>query len=244
MNRFTVARVLGGVAGLLLVGGWFAYERLRPPPCPGGLFVEFRPPLLAPGPYRFRLELDGGERVCSFEATPGGNARKTDCKMALEITSRLQGDVQSIVGLAVAAAPERVRLEVKQGGELVYDTGLEPEYAPYAVRREDDRRFCGDRAFVKPSCIRGSSQCAPYAAACDGPEDCSAPKICCASAEWGREYGAKAASECSSLQGCLDRFARVACHGDGDCANGGLCTDGSLAAEFKPALKACQERQR
>lgn len=242
MNKFTTARWLGGLAAAAVVVGWFAYQRLREPPCPGGLFVEFRPPLLAPGPYRFRLELDGGERVCEFEAAPGGSAKKTACKMALEITSRLQGGEQSIVGVAVAAAPESLRLVVEQGGRRVYDTSIEPQYAPYAVRREDDRRFCGDRAFVVPPCLRGSAQCAPYAPSCDGPEDCAAPKICCASTEWGREYGAKAATQCTSHRDCLDRFARVACHADADCGEGSRCDDLSLSADFAPPLKACRER--
>ncbi len=239
MTNIAAARWLGGLSALVLVGGWFAYQRLRPTPCPGGLFIELRPPLLEPGPYRFRLELDDGERVCSFEAVPGGSAHKTDCKMALEITSRLSNGEQSIVGVAVAAAPEELRLLVMQGKQAIYDTRLEPKYAPYPVRREDERRFCGDRAFVKPSCQRGSPQCAPFPARCDGPEDCGAAEICCLSPEWGREYGVKAASVCSGRRACLDRFARVACHADADCA-GSSCSDQSLAADFNPPLKACR----
>jgi hypothetical protein len=238
VNKLALARWLGGALGAIVVGSWFAYSRLRTPPCPGGLFVEFRPPLLGPAPYRFRLELDGGERLCTFEAAPGGTARKLDCKMALEITSRLQGDVQSIVGAAIAADPEKVRLVVERGAEKVYDTTLEPEYAPYAVRREDERRFCGERAFVKPECLRGSSQCAPFTPSCDGPEDCAA-RICCANPDWGREYGASAATECSSSRACLDRFARIACHADADCAKGSSCSDLSLAKDFSAPLKAC-----
>ena len=242
MNKITVARWLGGLAGLAVVGGWIAYQKLRPTPCPGGVFVEFKPPLLAPGPYQFRLELDDGDKLCVFEATPGGAARKIDCKRALEITSREQPSGQSIVGVAIAGDPERLRLAVKQGAAVVYDTMIEPTYAPYAVRREDDPRFCGDRAFVHPACRRGSPQCAPFAAACDGPEDCAAPKVCCASPEWGREYGVRAATECSSQRDCLDRFARVACHADADCGDDSVCDDASLAADFSPPLKACRKR--
>ena len=45
MTRATVARLLGGLSALVLVGGWFAYERLRPTP----LFRERYHVAFAPG---------------------------------------------------------------------------------------------------------------------------------------------------------------------------------------------------
>jgi hypothetical protein len=234
-----IAQVLGACAAVALAAGWYGYMRFRPPPCTGGVFFELRPPLLEPGPYHFRLELDGAERVCEFEASPDGTARKTACKMALEIDTRAQGNEKSIVGVAIGAAPEHLRFQVKQRGQALYDTTLEPKYTPWAIRREDSKRFCGDRALVKPDCVRGSAQCAPYEASCTGPEGCSSGKVCCASAEWAREYGVKAATECSSRRDCLDRFGRVACHRDSDCAEGSLCNDTSLRKDFSSPLDAC-----
>jgi hypothetical protein len=226
----------------MVVGAsWFAWARFRPPPCTGGVFIEFRPPL-TPGRYQFRLELDGGDRICEFEALPDGTARKTHCKMPLEITTQMGGAEPSIISVTLGAAPEHLHIRVKQDSRAIYDTALEPEYAPYATRREDSKRFCGDRAFLKPSCIRGTLQCTPFRPTCTGTEDCSASDVCCASPEWGREYGAKAATQCSSTRACLDRFGRIACKKDADCPDGHACNDASLSAEFDPPLKACGSR--
>jgi hypothetical protein len=240
VNGIRAARWAGGISALVFAFGWWSYRKALPAPCPGGVFLELRPPLVSPEPYQFRLELDGGQRVCTFEAAPGGKAHKSDCKMALEITSRQVGQQQSIVGVAIAGRPERLRLLVRRAGQAVYDALLTPEYSPFAVRRQDDQRFCGERAFVEPACLRGSADCAPYPAECDGPEDCSSPQLCCASAEWGREYGGRAATECSLRRDCLDRFGHVACHSDADCGEGTSCRDASLAGDFRPPLTACR----
>ncbi len=235
----TVARVLGAAAALLLAAGFVAYRKLRTPPCTGGVYIELRPPLPEPGSYHFRLELDDGERTCEFDASPSGSANKSQCKMALELETRVHGQAHSITGITIGAAPERLRIQVKQAGQALYDSLLEPKYTPWAIRRQDSKRFCGDRALVQPACLRGSPQCAPYPARCDGPEDCSGREVCCASAEWGREYGVQAATECSSRRDCLDRFARIACHADSHCAEGVACNDASLSREFAPPLVVC-----
>ncbi len=234
-----VARLLGALLALLLAAGFVAYRRLRPPPCTGGVYIELRPPLPEPGRYRFRVELDGGERLCEFDAAADGSAKKLDCKMPLELATRVQENAHSIVGLTIGAAPERLRLQVKQGNQAIYDSELSPKYTPWAIRREDSKHFCGDRALLQPQCLRGSPQCAPYPARCDGPEDCPTGQVCCASAEWAREYGVYAATECSSQRNCLDRFARIACHADADCPSGAPCNDATLRGEFAPPLTAC-----
>ncbi|HEV8247270.1 MAG TPA: hypothetical protein VGP93_15940 [Polyangiaceae bacterium] len=234
-----LARVFGASAAVLVAASFVAWKRLRPPPCSGGVFIEFRPPLAAPGPYRFRVDLDGDSGICEFEASPDATAHKTQCKMPLEVRARDQDGRKTIIGVTIGAAPERLRLQVKQGSEAIYDTSLEPKYTPWATRRAENKRFCGDRALVKPVCLRGSSQCIPFPASCDGPEDCPAHDVCCASPEWGREYGVKAATECSSRRDCLDRFARVACHDDKDCGDSVRCDDLSVATDFTPLIKAC-----
>ena len=232
--------MLGACVAAIFGAIWFAWTRLRPPPCTGGVFIEFRPPL-APARYRFRIELDDNGQACEFEALPDGTARKQHCELPLEVTTRTWGTEPSIVSVALGAAPERLRLRVNQGSRAVYDTTLIPEYAPQTTRREESKRFCGQRAFLRPSCIRGSAECAPYRPTCQGPKDCGAGKVCCASPDWGLEYGAKAATECSSRGACLERFGRIACKEDADCPEANTCNDTSLSADFDPPLRACRE---
>jgi hypothetical protein len=236
-----VAHVLGAGLGVLLTGGYVVWKRLRPPPCTGAVFVELRPPLAAPGPYHFRLSLDDDERGCAFDVQLPMKRRVDTkaCKMALTLETRVHGTTESILGLTIGAAPERFRFRVTRGSELIYDTELQPRYAPYATLREESKRFCGDRAFVKPECLRGSSQCAPYVAACSGPEVCGGGQVCCVSPDRAREYGAYAAAECSSQRSCLDRFAQIACRKDADCPSDMRCSDRSLAREFHQPLSVC-----
>lgn len=234
------AQILGAGAAMLLGSFYLGWRVLRGPACHGAVFFELRPPLPAPGPYHFRLDFDEGDKLCEFDVSPDSRGvQETGCGMALEVQSRVQGTQASIVGLTVAGAPEKLRFSVKRGADTIYDAELEPKYAPYDTPYADSHRFCGERAFLKPSCRRGSAACAPYAAVCDGPEDCEQGKVCCVSPEWGLEYGAHAATECASRARCLARLARFACHGDADCPKGMACTDGSLRAEFAPPLAAC-----
>lgn len=237
--------MLGAIAALLLMSFVF-WQRCGPAPCAGGLFIELHPPLAEPGPYRFRVAVDTGQAPCEFEVPlplPSKDAVDTKhCAMTVELRTLTRGEHTSIVGVAVGASPKRFEFRVTRAGESIYDAHLEPKYTPYPTKREDNKRFCGEQAFVKPACLRGSSQCSPFPAACSGPEACAKPKVCCVSPEWGRDYGVKAASECSSSRGCLDRFARIACHVDADCPKDMACDDRSLEGEFKPALVACRPR--
>jgi hypothetical protein len=210
------------------------------------VFLELRPPLAEAGPYRFRLVLDGGPEVCEFELSlpVTGSVDKSRCRRALELSTRVQDGVTSLVGLALGASPEELALEVRRGADVIYDTTLAPTYSPYEVRREDERRFCGERAFLEPECRRGSPECLPFRASCDGPEDCADRRSCCANPEQGREYGVKVATECRSRQSCLDGFGSIACHSDADCPDDMACDDASIAKDFTPALRACSARKR
>jgi hypothetical protein len=241
----TLAQRLGALAAMLAMGFVF-WERFRPPPCTGGVFVELHPPLSEPGPYQFRIALDTGAPPCEFSVPlplPAKSVVDTKhCGMATELKTRVQGEHASIVGLTFGAAPKHLRFQLKRAGEIIYDLGIDPHYTPYPVRREENKRFCGEQAFVKPACVRGSSGCAPFVASCTGPEACTSPKVCCVSPEWGRDYGVKAASECSFSRGCLNRFGSIACHADSDCPKDMVCDDKSISAEFKPVLVTCRPR--
>ncbi len=232
------AQLLGAVA---VTSGWVLWQRLRPPPCPGGVSVEFHPPLLAPGPYHFELTLDRARRTCAFDVSLPllGPADKTGCGLALELRTQNRGQEVSITGLTFGARPDRFRLRVRQGQGAIYDTELTPQYAPYETRRAEDKRFCGERARVQPACIRGSSQCPPYPAKCDGPEDCETGKVCCATPEWGRDYGVRSAVDCDSRRSCLSRYAHIVCHQNEDCPKDMSCTDTTLESEFSPHVRAC-----
>jgi hypothetical protein len=239
------ARFLGAGAAFLCAAIYFAWQRLRGPECHGAVYIEIRPPLGAPGPYHFRLNLDEDERTCEFDVSPEARGvQPAHCGMALEIQSRVQGTHASIVGLTVGSAPEKLQFVVTRGTDVIYDAELVPKYAPYATTRKESRRFCGENAFLKPACRRGSPSCAPFSPACDGPEDCDHGKVCCVSPEWGFEYGARAATECTSKPRCLARLARFACHTDAHCPDGMLCNDPSLRSDFAPPLQACGENTR
>jgi hypothetical protein len=237
-------QLLGAIAGVVVALGFVVWQRLRPPACSGGVFLELRPPLAEAGPYHFRLVLDGGPEVCEFELVlpVTGPVDKRRCRRALKLETRVEEGATSLVGLALGAAPDELALKIERGGDIIYDTELSPRYSPYAVRREDERQFCGDRAFLKPACRRGSAECLPFRARCDGPEDCSEQRSCCANPEQGREYGAKVATECRFRRGCLDSFGLVACHSDADCPTNMACDDDSVAKDFTPALRVCRER--
>jgi hypothetical protein len=247
------AHLLGAVLGVAAMTGFVAWQRTRPATCTGGVTIELRPPLAAPGPYRFELELEGIRQPCVFEVPfpIRGRVDTSSCGHAVELRTRVQGDVAKspegddakIVGLTVGASPESFHFRVRRGGELLYDAPITPTYGPYETPREESRLFCGDRALVSPPCVRGSSACAPYAPSCDGPEDCPNGKACCASPEWGREYGPASATECSSTGRCLNRFGLVACHADSDCPTDMACTDTSLANDFTRPLAACQPKK-
>jgi hypothetical protein len=237
--------LIGAVLGVTAMTGFVLWQRTRPAACTGGVTIELRPPLAAPGPYRFELEVEGIRQPCVFDVPfpIRGRVDTSTCGHAVQLTTRAQGDETKIVALTVGASPDTLRFRVRRHGELLYDTEITPKYGPYETLREESRLFCGERALVAPACVRGSSACAPYEPSCDGPEDCPNGKACCASPEWGREYGPRSATECSSTNRCLDRFGLIACHADSDCPSDMACADTSLAKDFKRPLTACQPKK-
>ena len=238
----TAAQVLGGLTGAILVLAWIGAKALRPPPCHGGVFVELRPPLEAPGPYRFEISMPGEREACRFEVPLPlvGPVNTSQCPVVLELETEGQGLRSTIVRLAVGATPERFRLKVHRAAEAVYDAELRPRYLSEPVPREQSRRFCGRQALVRPECVKGSSQCAPFRADCDGPEDCPGEQACCTSLDWGQKYGAKLATACLPWRRCLQRYARVACHTTDDCPEGMICNDNSWHSDFEPPVVTCR----
>jgi hypothetical protein len=234
------ARILGGAAGMLLVLGWLLWRATRPAPCSGAVFVEFAPPLAAPGPYRFVLTRGGGS-ACTFEVPlPLAGAVDTSaCDVALDLTVRGEGDAVVIAALTVGAAPRELTLRVERAGEVVYDARMLPEYAEYPARREDDPRFCGARAHVAPDCRRGSSQCAPFTPRCRGPGDCAKAQVCCVDPLLAREHGVQAATRCTTRVACESTYGALACLRDRDCPGQRACEDQRFRQEFEPPVTTC-----
>jgi hypothetical protein len=240
------AQRMGAIVGAALAVTWVIWMRTRTPPCPGAVTLEFHPPLGEAGRYRIELGRDGAKPCAlSFTIPLGSSAKgqeKTGCGMALELHTLLQGGSESVSGLTFAAAPPRFKLSVKRNEEAVYDTELEPKYAPYETTRAEDRHFCGDRALVLPACVRGSAECAPFPASCSGPEGCSKNQACCLTPEWARDFGPRAGSECTSVNNCFAHLGHIGCHADADCPAGMACADHSLAADFSPTVSVCVGR--
>jgi len=240
------AQRLGAIVGAGLAITGVIWLRTRATPCPGAVTLEFHPPLADRGSYRIQLSWEGG-KPCQFTvelplAPKAQTPEKTGCGLALQLRTQVQDGQASIAGLTFAAAPARFELHVERDREAIYDTLLEPTFAPYPTRRADDKHFCGDRALVLPRCLRGSSQCAPFPTRCTGPDECQPKQACCLTPEWGRDFGPRAASECSSTNGCLSHLGRLACHSDGDCPTGMRCGDASLASDFSKPVLACQNK--
>ncbi|MET0793299.1 MAG: hypothetical protein ABW061_17390, partial [Polyangiaceae bacterium] len=218
--------------------GW----RTRAVPCPGAVTLEFHPPLADPGRYRFEL-LGAGSKPCAFTVTlppTSSDNSGSACGMARELRTQVRDGEVSIAALTFAAAPERFTLRAKRDAELIYDTLVVPQYAPYATLRAENKHFCGDRARVVPECRRGSSECQPFPTCCTGPEACPNGQACCLTPEWGRDFGPRAASECSTKSSCFAHFGQLACHTDQDCPSNLHCQPSALAAEFLPAVLSCR----
>jgi hypothetical protein len=240
------AQRMGAIVGATLAITWVIFIRTRATPCPGAVTLEFHPPLADPGSYRIQLTWDG-RKPCELTiavplASPAKDHARTGCGIALELRTQVQDGKASISGLTFAAAPERFQLRVSRDGEAVYQTDVVPKYAPYETSRAQDGHFCGDRALVLPTCVRGSSECAPFPTRCTGPEDCGPKQACCLTPEWGRDFGPKAASECTSANGCFTHLGHLGCHADADCPPDMRCGDAALSADFSPAVLACQSR--
>jgi hypothetical protein len=235
---------MGAVVGALLAVAGVVWLRTRAAPCPGAVTLEFHPPLADPGRYRFEL-LGASRKPCAFEVplpAASHDPASGACDMARELRTQVRDGEVSITALTFAAAPERFTLRVTRNEEPIYDTSLAPKYAPYATTRADNKHFCGERARVVPECLRGSSECPPFLARCTGPEGCQSGQACCLTPEWGRDFGPRAASECSTKTSCLSHFGQLACRVDGDCPKDQKCAPSALAAEFSPTVRICQNR--
>jgi hypothetical protein len=237
---------MGAVVGAALAVVWVVWMRTRTPPCPGAVTLEFHPPLAEPGRYQIKLDWDDGKPCTVTVSVPLDGTKsgkdKTGCGMAVELRTLVQAGSASISGLTFAAAPARFKLNVKRNSETVYDTALEPKYAPYETLRADNAHFCGDRALVQPACVRGSSECAPFPASCSGPEACAKAQACCLTPEWAKDFGPRAGTECTSVDNCFAHLGHIGCHLDADCPSGMRCGDSSLAADFSPSILVCQAR--
>ncbi|MBN2195302.1 MAG: hypothetical protein JW751_20965 [Polyangiaceae bacterium] len=240
-----MAQILGGLAGGLAVIGWVAARRCGPPPCTGGVFVEFVPPLTLPGSYEFELALDDRE-PCTFVVLlpPDRPVDTSACGLELELSTQTDAGKTRIVGLTLGASPGRLILRVRHGRQSAFDTVVHPEYSEYLAPRAEGRTFCGRRATVVPACVRGTKQCQPFPASCDGPEDCPPRQVCCASPDWAKERGARDATRCLSERRCLDRCADVVCHLARDCPAGMVCDEGAIRGEFEPELSVCRPHAR
>ena len=53
----SLAEILGAGAGIVLTLGWIIWQRTRPAECPGGVTIEFHPPLVDHGNYKFKLKI-------------------------------------------------------------------------------------------------------------------------------------------------------------------------------------------
>lgn len=244
MSPWTAQR-LGAIVGAGLAITGVIWMRTRATPCPGAVTLEFHPPLADRGSYQIQLSWEGLGPcqltvVLPLDPKPQKTREKTGCGMAVQLRTQVQDERASIAGLTFAAAPERFRLQVKRDLEPIYDTTIEPKFAPYPTLRAEDKHFCGERALVLPTCLRGSSECAPFPARCTGPEGCQPKQACCLTPEWGRDFGPHAASECSSTNRCLAHLGRLACHDDGDCPAGMRCGDNSLASDFSQPVSVCR----
>jgi len=238
------AQRLGGIVGAALAIVGVIWFRTRATPCPGAVTLEFHPPLADDGSYRIELGWEGAS-PCAFSVVlpldpKRGTGEKTGCGMAVQLRTQVQEARASITGLTFAASPPHFRLRVKRDGEAIYDTELEPRFAPYPTLRAEDKHFCGERALVLPQCLRGSSECAPFPVRCSAPEECQTRQACCLTPEWGRDYGPQAASECTSTSSCLSHLGRLACRVDRDCPEGMRCGDASLASDFAKPVLVCR----
>ena len=240
------AQRLGAIVGAGLAIAGVIWLRTRATPCPGAVTLEFHPPLADRGSYHIELSWEGVSRCALTVVLPLDPKQQTrgksGCGMAVQLNTQVQGEQASIAGLTFAAAPARFSLQVKRDSEPIYDTLLEPKFAPYPILRAEDKHFCGERALVLPRCLRGSSECAPFPARCTGPAECQAKQACCVTPEWGRDFGPNAASECTSTNSCLAHLGRLACRVDDDCPNGMHCGDASLASDFSKPVLVCQSR--
>lgn len=228
-------------ACLAIVG--VVWLRTRATPCPGAVTLEFHPPLADRGNYHIQLSWEGG-KPCALTVTlpldpKQHTGAKPGCGMTLQLRTQVQDQQASLAGLTFAASPSRFRLQIERDREPIYDTQLEPKFAPYPTLRAEDRHFCGDRALVLPQCIRGSSECAPFPVRCSGPDDCPGKRACCLTPEWGHDFGPQAASECTTTNGCLAHLGHLACRADGDCPRGMHCGDASLAKDFDKPVTVC-----
>ncbi len=226
--------VLAVVVGVTL-------SRSMPKPCTGATTLQFRPPLTGTGRYAISLGL-GQARQCALELSllPTPRLQAEQCDVRLKLNVGGTPTHPTVRGLVLNASPQRLDLTVSHETELLYQTTLTPTYAFEALRDESGDNFCGASTLISPPCVRGSSQCKPFAVLCDGPEDCPEGQACCAAPAWGDEHGADRSMECTGRQACLRRIESfVACHVDADCPRAMACTDRSLIPDFETPITVC-----
>lgn len=240
--NYRQAQLWGGALAVTVVGVVVLISRAMPPPCLGAATISFRPPLLGPAIYEISLDLDQ-RRPCTFRVELGQRAevREQACSAKWQLQVRGRAGQPAITGVVVSAAPEMMHLRVTRGGERIYDTSVKPQYLEANPgERGEVQEYCGQSTFLKPECIRGSSQCKPFGVICDGPEDCPGGQACCAAPDWGMEYGAANSMECTTRSACLSRIESfVVCHDDADCPKQMRCSDDSLSEEYERKLRAC-----
>jgi hypothetical protein len=211
----------------------------------GASTIAFRPPLLGPAKYDIAVHLDE-RRTCEFHVELADRAKVIgqECDLKWQLQVRGPTAQPAIVGVVISAAPEAMRLFVRRDEERIYDTRISPAYVEAnPAERGETPDFCGQSSLLKPDCIRGTSQCKPFVASCDGPEDCPGKQSCCAAPGWGMEYGAERSMECTSRSACLTRIESfVICHEDADCPKDMACSDRSLEGDFDKTLLACAPR--
>lgn len=237
--------MLGGVLAVVVVVVAVFISRAMPPPCLGAATISFRPPLLGPAAYDIALDLDA-RRTCLFRVELGERAKvlEQNCTAKWQLQVRGPAGQPAIVGMVISAAPEMMQLRVTRGAERIYDTSVTPQYLEADPgERGEVQDYCGQSTLLKPECIRGSSQCKPFATICDGPEDCPGTQACCAAPDWGMEYGAAHSMECTTRSACLSRIESfIVCHADADCPKDMRCADESLAEDYEQKLQACAQR--
>jgi hypothetical protein len=235
---------MGAIVGAILAVTVVVWLRTRATPCPGAVSIEFHPPLADPGSYGFRLQWASAPPCELTVSVPQSSAPTParGCGMARQLRTQVRDGQVSIAELTFAAAPERFHLRVTRNSEALYDLDLEPKYAPYPTLRADDKHFCGDRARVVPGCLRGSSECEPFAIGCVGPASCARPELCCLTPDWGKDFGPRAASECATKNSCFSHFGHLVCRSDSDCPADLRCAPSPVASEFTPLVQTCESR--
>ncbi len=224
-----------GVAYLGLLGGvlvWLSTPEFKPN---RRVLLVFEPPLEA-GKYIAEVRLDDGHRcTLSWDSTHmtefAGSQQRGSCDAVESIRSRSRATVTALV---LSGNPRSIDISVRRNGEHVIDEALEPVYTAPC-------ESCPPEGLAVARCIAGASTCAPFTAACDGPEDCGVGEVCCASASKGYRHGRSSSTTCMGRRLCAaDVESFSACHSDRDCEPHARCDLAAPDTAFRPPLAACR----